>query len=128
MQISGTPGETLSLPATELIKSSNTRFRVLTLLIVLASLTYFDRLCISVAAPAIVDEFRFSPVQMGYIFSAFTFAYALFEIPSGWFGDYFGTRKALTRIVLWWSGFTMLTAATRGFTSLFIVRLMFGAG
>src|SRR5215212_3857191 len=128
MQISGTPGETLSLPTAAAIPASNTRFRVLSLLIVLASLTYIDRLCISVAAPFIVDEFKFSPLQMGYIFSAFTFAYAVFEIPSGWFGDYFGTRKALTRIVLWWSSFTMLTAATRGFTSLFIVRLLFGAG
>lgn len=128
MQISGTPGESLALPAAAMIRPSNTRFRVLFLLIVLASLTYFDRLCISVAAPAIVEEFHFSPLQMGYIFSAFTFAYAIFEIPSGWFGDYFGTRKALTRIVLWWSTFTMLTAATRGFTSLFIVRLLFGAG
>lgn len=104
------------------------RYKVLSLLVALASLTYLDRLCISVAAPAIIQEFNFSPVQMGYIFSAFTFAYALFEIPSGWLGDRFGTRKALTRIVLWWSAFTMLTAATVGFWSLFIVRLFFGAG
>jgi MFS family permease len=107
---------------------STARYRVLGLLFALASLTYLDRLCISVAAPAITQEFNFTPVQMGYIFSAFTFAYALFEIPSGWFGDRFGTRKALTRIVAWWSAFTMLTAATAGFKSLFAVRLLFGAG
>lgn len=107
---------------------TNTRFRVLSLLVALASLTYLDRLCISAAAPAIIQEFHFSPSRMGYIFSAFTFAYALFEIPSGWLGDYFGTRKALTRIVLWWSAFTMLTGVTVGFKSLFIVRLLFGAG
>ena len=107
---------------------TNTRYRVLGLLFVLASLTYLDRLCISVAAPAISQEFDFTPVQMGYIFSAFTFAYAIFEIPSGWFGDRFGTRKALTRIVAWWSAFTILTGLTFGFKSLFIVRLFFGAG
>jgi ACS family glucarate transporter-like MFS transporter len=101
---------------------------VLGLLVALAALTYLDRLCISVAGPTIMQEFNFSPVQMGYIFSAFTFTYALFEVPSGWFGDRFGTRRALTRIVLWWSAFTMLTAATFGFTSLFIVRMLFGAG
>jgi len=65
---------------------------------------------------------------MGYIFSAFTLAYAAFEIPSGWLGDYFGTRKALTRIVLWWSIFTALTAAATGFASLVMVRFLFGAG
>ena len=65
---------------------------------------------------------------MGWVFSAFTFAYAIFEIPSGYLGDRWGQRRALTRIVLWWSAFTMLTAATMGLASLFIVRLLFGAG
>ncbi len=128
MQISKAPNDAFVLPDAAAMNPTRVRFRVLSLLIALASLTYFDRLCISVAAPTISQEFNFSPVQMGYIFSAFTLAYALFEIPSGWFGDYFGTRKALTRIVLWWSAFTMLTGATTGFTSLFIVRLLFGAG
>ena len=129
MQISKAPKDAFVLQnAAAAMAPTRVRFRVLSLLIALASLTYFDRLCISVAAPTISQEFNFSPVQMGYIFSAFTLAYALFEIPSGWFGDYFGTRKALTRIVLWWSAFTMLTGATTGFTSLFIVRLLFGAG
>ncbi len=109
-------------------RPTRARYKVLALLVALAALTYLDRLCISVAGPTIMREFNFSPVQMGYVFSAFTFAYALFEVPSGWFGDRFGTRTALTRIVLWWSAFTMLTAATFGFYSLLFVRLLFGAG
>src|SRR5215813_13938099 len=104
------------------------RFKVLALLFVLTNITYLDRLCISAAAPAITTAFDFSPSQMGYIFSAFTLAYAVFEIPSGWLGDYFGTRKALTRIVLWWSFFTALTGAATGFVSLLVVRFLFGAG
>src|SRR2546426_5144558 len=104
------------------------RFKVLWLLFLLTNITYLDRLCISAAAPAITNAFNFSPSQMGYIFSAFTLAYAIFEIPSGWLGDYFGTRKALTRIVLWWSIFTALTAAATGFASLILVRFLFGAG
>jgi sugar phosphate permease len=128
MQVTKTTSEAFVLPGAMAMKPTNARYKVLGLLFALASLTYLDRLCISVAAPSIIQEFQFTPVQMGYIFSAFTFAYALFEIPSGWFGDYFGTRKALTRIVLWWSTFTMLTATTVGFKSLFLVRLLFGAG
>jgi MFS family permease len=104
------------------------RRKVLWLLFILTNITYLDRLCISAAAPAITDAFGFSPVQMRYIFSAFTLAYAVFEIPSGWLGDYFGTRKALARIVLWWSIFTALTGAATGFASLLIVRFLFGAG
>jgi MFS transporter, ACS family, glucarate transporter len=104
------------------------RLKVLALLFLLTNITYVDRLCISAAAPAITIAFDLSPSQIGYIFSAFTLAYSAFEIPSGWLGDYFGTRKALTRIVLWWSVFTALTGAVSGFTSLFLVRFFFGAG
>jgi ACS family glucarate transporter-like MFS transporter len=110
------------------IQPTKTRFRVLAMLVVLAALTYLDRLCISAAAPSIMQEFGFSPSQMGYVFSAFTLAYAAFEIPSGWLGDRYGTRRTLTRIVLWWSAFTILTAAATGFTSLLIVRFLFGMG
>lgn len=107
---------------------TNTRYKVLGMLVLLAGITYLDRMCISAAGPFIQEEFHLSTTQLGWIFSAFTFAYAIFEIPSGWLGDWLGTRQALTRIVLWWSLFTMLTAGTMGFTSLFIVRLLFGAG
>lgn len=105
-----------------------TRYKVLLLLVMLAALTYLDRLCISAAAPSLIGEFHFTKTQMGYIFSAFTFAYAVFEIPSGYLGDWLGTRQALTRIVLWWSAFTMLTGATFSFWSLFVVRFLFGMG
>jgi MFS transporter, ACS family, glucarate transporter len=104
------------------------RFKVLWLLFLLTNITYLDRLCIAAAAPAITKAFAFSNEQMGYIFSAFTLAYSAFEIPSGWLGDYFGTRKALARIVLWWSIFTALTGAATGFASLLLVRFLFGAG
>ena len=107
---------------------TNTRQRVLYLLYALAVITYLDRVCISAAAPAITAEFHFTKQQMGSIFSAFTVAYAVFEIPSGWLGDRFGTRLALTRIVLWWSAFTAVTGATLGFWSLAAVRFLFGAG
>jgi MFS family permease len=39
-----------------------------------------------------------------------------------------GPRRVLTRIVLWWSAFTMLTSAARGFPSLVAIRFLFGAG
>lgn len=128
MQVSETQTRPVAYGSAWAAAPTNARYKVLGLLVALAALTYLDRLCISVAGPTIMQEFNFTPVQMGYIYSAFTFAYALFEVPSGWFGDRFGTRKALTRIVLWWSAFTMLTAATAGFASLFVVRMLFGAG
>lgn len=65
---------------------------------------------------------------MGFVFSAFTLAYGLFEIPTGAWGDRIGTRKVLTRIVLWWSTFTILTASAFNYFYLLVIRFLFGAG
>jgi MFS family permease len=75
-----------------------------------------------------MKELDLSVLQMSIVFSAFTLSYSLFEIPSGWLGDVRGPRRVLTRIVLWWSAFTMLTGAARGFQSLVAIRFLFGAG
>lgn len=66
--------------------------------------------------------------QLGYVLAAFSLAYAFFEIPTGALGDRIGARKVLTRVVLWWSVFTMLTGSVTGFIPLLIVRFMFGVG
>ena len=96
--------------------------------VALAFLTYMDRVCISVTAPAIVRDLRLSNIQMGFVFSAFTAAYALFEIPTGWWADRIGSRLVLTRIVTWWSIFTGLTGVAWNFPSLLALRALFGAG
>jgi ACS family glucarate transporter-like MFS transporter len=109
-------------------RPTKVRYGVLAFLFALSVITYFDRVCISVAAPYIMDQLSLSPVAMSFVFSAFTLAYSIFEVPSGWLGDRFGARKALTRIVLWWSALTMLTAVAWSFASLLVLRFLFGAG
>jgi MFS family permease len=107
---------------------SGVRSRVLAMTVVLAFLTYMDRVCISVTAPAIIRDLRLTTIQMGFVFSSFTAAYALFEIPTGWWADRIGSRRVLTRIVTWWSIFTGLTALAWNFPSLIALRALFGAG
>jgi len=94
----------------------------------LAAIAYLDRICISTAAPAIRAELGLGDAEMGFVFSAFTLAYALFEVPSGWFADRFGARVTLARIVIWWSVMTAATGLATGFVSLLAVRLLFGVG
>jgi MFS family permease len=65
---------------------------------------------------------------MSWIYSAFAIAYAAFEIPTAWWADRMGTRRVLTRIVTWWSAFTMASAAAWNFGSLLVIRFLFGAG
>jgi ACS family glucarate transporter-like MFS transporter len=104
------------------------RYTLLRLSLALSIITYLDRVAISSAAPTIRGEMGLTTVQMGWVFSAFTFAYAAFEIPSGWLGDVFGPRKVLTRIVLWWSAFTAATGLTWNYASLVTARFLFGVG
>lgn len=104
------------------------RYGVLALTVLLAGITYLDRVCISLTAPAMMRDLGLSRVQMSFVFSAFTLAYGLFEIPTGWWGDRIGTRRVLTRIVIWWSSFTMFTAGAFNYLSLLVVRFLFGAG
>jgi MFS family permease len=104
------------------------RYLVLGLLVLLSVVTYMDRVCISVAAPRIREEFGISPEHWGFVLGAFTLAYGAFEIPSGACGDRFGERRMLTRIVVWWSAFTVLTGLASGFAVLVVTRFLFGVG
>lgn len=119
---------TIHATETEPTRPTHVRHRVVALAILLAMVTYLDRVCISKLAPDIMRDLSLSKVQMGYVFSAFALAYALFEIPTAWWADRQGTRRILTRIVVWWPGFTIATAAATGFASLLAIRFLFGAG
>jgi sugar phosphate permease len=65
---------------------------------------------------------------MGIIFSAFVWAYALFQVPGGWLSDRFGARKVLTGVVAYWSIMTAATAAAFGSGSFIAIRFLFGIG
>jgi MFS family permease len=100
----------------------------LTLAVLLALVTYIDRVAISQAAPFITQDLGLTQIQMGWAFAVFGYAYAVFEIPGGWLADRIGPRKVLMRIVLWWSIFTAATGWVWSATSLILVRGLFGAG
>jgi MFS transporter, ACS family, glucarate transporter len=110
------------------VTASHARYWVIVFAVTLAIIQYIDRVCIAQAAPSIQKELSLSDQQMGWVFSAFTLAYALFEIPAGYLGDRIGPRKVLLRIVLWWSCFTAATGWMRQWASLMATRFLFGAG
>jgi MFS family permease len=104
------------------------RFVVLAFLCALAFVLYLDRICMGQAVGPIQDELGLSNTEMGVVLMAFTLAYGLFEIPTGRWGDRFGSRGVLARIVVWWSAFTALTGACTSVGTLVAVRFLFGAG
>lgn len=123
----------MSLPVE---KPTNVRYGVLGFACVLSMVTYLDRVCFGTVAPFVQEEFGLAKDDMGWIFGAFTLAYAAFEVPTGWLGDVFGPRKTLIRIVLWWSFFTALTGLVfptpswpiLAFFAMLAVRFLFGIG
>jgi sugar phosphate permease len=109
-------------------RPSRGRWYVLLLISVMYLITYLDRVNISTAAPQISQEFGFDKVTMGFIFSAFVWAYALFQVPGGWLSDRFGARGVLTGVVVYWSIMTAATAAAFSATSFIALRFLFGVG
>jgi sugar phosphate permease len=109
-------------------RPSRTRYILVAWLFGLAWVLYLDRICWSQAVKPIREELELSRNQMGLVAMAFTLAYGIFEMPTGRLGDRVGPRFVLIRIVIWWSLFTALTGAAWGFTSLLVVRFLFGAG
>jgi len=119
------------------VPASRVRYGVLAFACTLSMVTYLDRVAVASAAGDIVSALGLKSVaDIKWAFTAFALAYALFEVPTGWMGDTFGPRKSLLRIVLWWSVFTLLTAAvglqvgpvTAGLGFLVVVRFLFGIG
>jgi MFS family permease len=74
------------------------------------------------------EDLGLTKIQMGYAFTAFGWAYALFEIPGGWLGDRIGPRKVLMRVVGMWSVFTVATGWAWNLMSLVVSRFFFGMG
>src|SRR5579883_620675 len=95
---------TPDLPRTDAAaRPTRVRYGVLAFLCTLSFVVYLDRICIGQAVGPIQQELGIDNRWMSYILGAFTLAYGLFEIPTGHWGDRYGSRGVLTRIVLWWS-------------------------
>jgi MFS family permease len=107
---------------------TNARSRAAMFALLLALIMYIDRVTLAQAAPFITKDLGLTDLQMGLVFSMFGWAYALFEIPGGWMGDRFGSRKVLMRIVIWWSAFTVATGMVWSWLSLAVTQVLFGVG
>jgi MFS family permease len=107
-------------------RSAGVRYTIILTTSLAAVLLYLDRVCISIAGIYIQEDLRLSEVQMGWVFSAFFWAYGVGQVPAGWFGDRFGPRRMMTLYILAWSAFTALTSAATGLAALLAARFAFG--
>jgi MFS family permease len=91
-------------------------------------INYVDRGALPIAAPLLQDDLGFSPQQLGLLFSAFFWSYALLQIPVGWLAERFGAQRVLALGLALWASATMLVGFAHSFTVLLLLRLMLGVG
>ena len=99
----------------------------------LAAIAFLDRVNISIAGGSIARAYGLSNIQLGSIFSALLWGYALFQTVGGRLADRIGPRRVLSAGVLWWGLFTALTAVVPEKTRMAMVwlistRFLLGAG
>ncbi len=118
--------------AVESKKGKNTRYLILLIIFIVTTINYADRATLSIAGTEVAKELQLSAISMGYIFSAFGWAYLLMQIPGGWLLDRYGSKKVYTWSLFFWSLFTfmqgfvdMVPLAYAGI-SMFIMRFMLG--
>ena len=92
------------------------------------AINYIDRSAISVSLPFMTQDFHLTPTEKGLILSAFSWSYALMQIPAGRLIDRFGERVMFGASVLVWSLFTAATAGVSSFAALLGLRLGLGVG
>ncbi|HET7740587.1 MAG TPA: MFS transporter [Mycobacterium sp.] len=92
------------------------------------AINYIDRSAISVSLPFMTEDFHLTPTEKGLILSAFSWSYALMQIPAGRLIDRFGERVMFGASVLVWSLFTAATAGVSSFAALLGLRLGLGVG
>jgi MFS family permease len=89
---------------------------------------FVDRVNISTAAPLIAADLKLGNTELGLVFSAFAFPYAIFQLIGGWIGDRFGAWLVLTASLVMVALSTALTGAAGGLASLVAIRLALGFG
>ena len=116
-----------------IVKRTRVRFMIIFLLFVVTVINYADRATFSIAGSSAADELGLSPVEMGWILSAFAWSYVLAQIPGGALLDRFGTKAIYVGALILWSLFTFLQgfvgfagAAISAAAAFFVMRFLVG--
>lgn len=107
-------------------RATKVRLLILLLITLATVLNYLDRAVLGVAAPAMTKELLIAPAVMGVIFSAFSWTYAVAQVPGGMMLDRLGTRVTYAVSLGVWSFFTLMHGFAMNVASLLTFRLGLG--
>ena len=106
----------------------NLRWYIAALLFLSTAINYIDRQTLSVLAPHIKEEFRWTNEQFALLIISFRVAYAIGQTLSGRLLDRIGTRRGLSLAVAFYSIAAMLSSTATGLASFCGFRFLLGAG
>jgi MFS transporter, ACS family, glucarate transporter len=113
-------------------KKTYVRYLIVSILFAVSSFSYGDRVTLSIAGAAMSKDIFLTPVKMGYLFSGFSWAYVLGQLPSGALLDRFGSKRVYGIGIVVWSlcalltGFAGYLAAGVAFIAIFLLRFVSG--
>jgi ACS family glucarate transporter-like MFS transporter len=113
-------------------KQTRVRYLIISILFAVSCFSYGDRVALSIAGTTMAKDIAMDAVKMGYLFSGFSWAYVLGQLPSGGLLDRFGSKRVYGISIVIWSVCSFLTGlagylgASAAFTVIFGLRLISG--
>jgi MFS transporter, ACS family, D-galactonate transporter len=102
------------------------RWWILAIIVIATAINYLDRANLSIVAPDVKKSLHISPIELGLVFSAFSWTYAALQIPGGWILERVGPRLTFGIALIFWSIVTGAISLARGFGSLLGLRMALG--
>jgi MFS family permease len=103
------------------------RYTLLTFLCMATVIAYVQRLALAVPTKVIEGELGLGPGGLGIVMAVWYWAYAAFQLPSGWVADRLGTKPALILFAVAWSSLTALAGLAMGYVGLLLLWGLMGA-
>jgi len=113
-------------------RQTRVRYLIVLMLFVASSFSYGDRVALSITGIAFSKDLHMDPVKLGYLFSGFSWAYVVGQLPAGGLLDRFGSKRIYGISIICWSicgvlvGFAGYLPATAAFVVIFGLRLLSG--
>src|SRR5262249_19093541 len=97
-----------------------------------SAFSYGDRVVLSIAGLAMTKNLHLDPLRLGYLFSGFSWAYVVGQLPAGGMLDSLGSERGYGGSIIAWSicaalvGFAGYLPAFIAFFVIFALRLVSG--
>ncbi|MFC5604336.1 MFS transporter [Sporosarcina koreensis] len=108
------------------------RHGVLLMLFFFSAVSFSERSILSIAGAPIAADLGIGDVAMGFLFSAFGWAYVIGQVPGGLILDRYGSGKVYGTVIITWTviiclhAFAGFMAPLAAYISLFLLRILCG--